>query len=375
MGKLVVLLAVSTVLAYFSQQNTVLCYRTGTRYRPSRDWAYVLLVTILVFFSGLRYDYNDTWNYISQFRNAPFLMEYLQSETVRDVFSYPLFHLLISGFKSFYNNENAFLFVTSCFTQCCFIWFIKRYSTNFTFSIFLYFTLGTFCFTMAALKQVLAMSVLMLAMPALERKQWLRYYFLVFIAMTLHTYALAFALLPLFRFRPWSARTILFLSAVIFTFLNFESFISSFLDSAEDVGKTIYSEDLLNNTSLNMLRVMVYSATPLVTFILRRWLFRDSRPIHNVMTHMALISFAFMLMGVRNGANMFARMGTYFEMGTICILPWIIPRSLNQRSARLASILIVCLFLGFFFYEFTIAKNFSSFKAYTIWEFIHRLLR
>lgn len=373
MGKLVVLLAVSTVLAYFSQQNTVLCYQTGTRYRPSRDWAYVLLVTILVFFSGMRYDYNDTWNYISQFRSAPSLLECLRSETVRNVFSYPLFHLLISGFKSLYNNEYAFLFVTSCFTQCCFIWFIKRYSTNFVFSIFLYFTLGTFCFTLAALKQVLAMSVLMLAMPALERKQWLLYYFLVFIAMTLHTYALAFAVLPLFRFRPWSFRTVVFLGAVVFSFLNFESVIASFLDSAEDVGKTIYSEDLLNNTSLNLLRVLVYSATPLATFLFRRWLFRDSRSVHNILTHMSLISFAFMLMGIRNGANMFARMGSYFEMGTICILPWIFPKSLEPRSLRLANTLIAILFLGYFFYEFTFAKDFSSFKAFTLLEFFQRL--
>ena len=57
-------------------------------------------------------------------------------------------------------------------------YFVIGDSTNFVFSIFLYFTLGTFCFTLAALKQVLAMSVLMLAMPALERKQWLLYYFL-----------------------------------------------------------------------------------------------------------------------------------------------------------------------------------------------------
>lgn len=375
MGKLVTLLAVSTVLAYFSQQNTVLCYQTGTRYRLSRDWAYVALVTILTFFSGMRNNYNDTWNYINLFRNAPFLMEYLQSETIRDVFAYPLFYLLVSGFKSFFNNEYAFLFVTSCFTQCCFLWFIKRYSTNFTFSIFLYFTLGTFCFTLAAIKQVLAMSVLMLAIPFLERKQWLRYYLMVFIAMTIHTYALAFALLPLFRWRPWSAFTFLFMGAVIVTFMNFEDVISSFLDSADDMGKTIYSEDLLNNTSLNLLRVLVYAATPLATFVLQGWLFRDSRVQHNILTHMSLISFAFMLLGTRNGANMFARMGTYYEIGTICVLPWLIPKSLEKRSARLASTMIVLLFLGFFFYEFTVAKDFSSFKAYSPWEFIQRLLR
>ena len=375
MLKLLTLLAVSTVLAYYSQQNTVLCYQTGTRYRPRQDWAYMALVILLSCFSGMRRDWNDTWNYISIFRNAPFLMEYLQSESIRDVFSNPLFYLFVSGFKSFFNNENAFLFVTACFTQACFLWFFKRYSTNFTFSVFLYFTLGTFCFTMAALKQVLAMSVLMLGIPYLERKQWLRYYLMVFLAMTIHTYALAFAFLPLFRFRPWSMRTLLFLGLVFVIMMNFEGVITSFLDSADDMGKTIYSEDVLNNTSLNLLRVLVYSATPLVTFMLRGWLFRDSGPEHNILTHMSLISFSFMLLGTQNGANMFARMGTYFEVGTICVLPWVVPKSLEKRSARLVNTVIVLLFLGFFFYEFTIAKDFNGFKAYTPWEFIQRLLK
>lgn len=374
MLKLLLLLIVSTVLAYISQQNTIMCYQSGVRYRCSRDWAYVLLVTILVFFAGMRYDYNDTWNYVSGFRSAPFLGDFLKSETIRDVFAYPLFHLFQSGFKSAYNNAYAFIFVTSLFTQVCFLWFIKRYSTNFTFSIFLYFTLGTFCFTLAAIKQVLAISVLLLAMPFLEQKKWIRYYLMVFIAMTLHTYALAFAVLPLFRLRPWSAFTFLFLGTVIAIMLNFESVITSFLDQADDVGKTIHSSDVLNNTSLNILRVLVYAATPLVTLLFRKWLFRDSRVIHNVLAHMSIISFAFMLLGTQNGANVFARMGTYFEIGTICTLPWMIPKTFDRRSAQLVSTVVVILFLGYFFYEFTFTKDFNSFKAYTLWQFIQALL-
>ena len=85
MAKLLTLLAVSTVLAYFSQQNTVLCHQTGTPYRLRQDWSYVVLVTILVFFSGMRYEWNDTWNYINDFRNAPFLLEFLRGEKIKDL--------------------------------------------------------------------------------------------------------------------------------------------------------------------------------------------------------------------------------------------------------------------------------------------------
>lgn len=374
MLKLLILLAVSIVLAYISQQNTVMCYQSGARYRCSQDWAYVLLVTILVFFAGMRYEYNDTWNYISGFRSAPYLRDFLAGDIIRNVFSNPLFYLFQSGFKSLYDNAHAFIFVTSLFTQVCFLWFIKRYSTNFTFSIFLYFSLGTFCFTLAAIKQVLAMSVLMLAMPFLERKKWISYYLMVFIAMTVHTYALVFAVLPLFRLRPWSAFTFLFLAIVIAAMVNFEGVITSFLESADEIGKTIYSSDVLNNTSLNILRVCVYAATPLVTFVFRKWLFRDCRVQHNILVHMSIISFAFMLLGTQNGANVFARMGTYFEIGTVCTLPWMIPKTFDKRSSKLVTTIVVVLFFGYFFYEFTVTKNFSAFKAYTAQQFLQKLL-
>lgn len=375
MGKLVVLLAVSTVLAYYSQQNTVLCYQTGTRYRISQDWAYIALVTVLVFFSGLRTGYNDTWNYINGFRNAPFLGEYLQGEDIWDPFSYPAFYFLRSFFKSVADKPNLFIFITSAFVQICFLRFLKRYATNFTFSVFLYITLGTFCFTMAALKQVIAMAILMTAIPFLERKQWVRYYLLVFLAMTFHTYALAYAVLPLFRTRPWKLFTFLFIGIIMTILVSFESVITSFLDSAEEMGKTIAQSDILNNTSLNLIRVMVYAVPPLMSLVLRRWLFHDSLPQHHILVHMSIISAACMLLGTQNGANVFARMGTYFEPGMLCCLPWMIPRSFTKKSAQLVTTVSVILFLGYFFYEFAIAKDFgNNYTSITILEFLRRML-
>jgi hypothetical protein len=228
---------------------------------------------------------------------------------------------------------------------------------------------------MAALKQAIAMAVLMLAIPFLERKQWVRYYLLVFVAMTFHTYALAYAVLPLFRSRPWKPFTFLFIGTIMIILINFESVITSFLDSAEEMGKTVAESDVLNNTSLNLLRVLVYAVAPIMSLVLQHWLFRDSRPQHHILVHMSIISFACMLLGTQNGANVFARMGTYFEMGMVCCLPWMIPKSLTERSARLVTTVAVVLFLGYFFYEFGIAKDFANnYTSITLWEFIRRML-
>ena len=77
MTKLLVVFATALVLAYFSEQNTRAAVAAGHRYVPRKDWAYVLLVTVLVLFTGLRTSYNDTWNYIKGFQNAPKLSEWL----------------------------------------------------------------------------------------------------------------------------------------------------------------------------------------------------------------------------------------------------------------------------------------------------------
>jgi len=76
MTKLLVVFAAALVLAYISEQNTKAILASGHRYSVWHDWAYLLLVTILVLFAGLRTSYNDTWNYISGFRNAPELGEF-----------------------------------------------------------------------------------------------------------------------------------------------------------------------------------------------------------------------------------------------------------------------------------------------------------
>lgn len=59
MVKLLTLFAASLVLAYISEQKTKAILASGQRYVAYKDWAYVLLIVILVLFAGLRTNYND----------------------------------------------------------------------------------------------------------------------------------------------------------------------------------------------------------------------------------------------------------------------------------------------------------------------------
>ena len=293
MKTLLPLLAVSVLLAYFSQVNSGRCMAKNREYRAINDPAYVLLVVILILFSGLRTSYNDTFNYMNGYRKAPELAEFLSTLNFRMIFTNPLFNFYESTLKTLTDNPQWLIFTSSVFTQICFVRFIKRYSSDFTISIFIYFTLGTFVFTLAAIKQVLAMAVLTLSIPALEKRQWLKFYVLVFVAMLIHTYALAFAVLPLFRSKPWSLFTFVFIVVLTAVMMNFEQAITSFMEQANDLGKSLAEYEVFDDATINVFRLAVYSVPPLISLVCRKWVLHNSREIDNVLVHMSIISLAF----------------------------------------------------------------------------------
>lgn len=374
MFKLLAVFAISMVLAYISEQNTKATITAGYRYSVWHDWVYIALVVVLTLFAGLRTSYNDTGNYIRIFNELPGVSDFLFDSVNMNLLGNPLFYFLANIIKDLTNNSQVMIFLAALFTQSCFVSFIRRYSTNFTFSIFLYFTLGTFLLTLAAIKQTVAMAILTLAIPYLEKRKWPQYFLVVFIAMLMHTYAIAFAVLPLFTVRPWKLFTYIFMAVVFIVLLNFQGVITTFLEQADEMGKTIADYEVFDNVSVNIFRIAVYAVPPLISLIFQKWIFNNSPEIKHVLVHMSIISLACMIMGTQSGANMFGRMANYFEIGTVCTLSWMLDKTFEKRSYRLISACAVVAFLGYFSYANMIATDFGQvYRSVGLFEFIASL--
>lgn len=360
MAKLIVILIISVALAEASQRRTEEIRHSGEHYAVLNDPAYLLLLLVLVLFTGLRTNYNDTINYIDSFDSAPTLAEFLANPENLNPFKNPLFGAYQSFLRDRTDDAQVLIFTTSLFTQACFLRFFKRYSKHFTFSVFIYITLGTFVFTLAAIKQTVAMAILTLAIPYLEKKKWVPYCLLVLIAMLVHTYAISFAVLPLFMVRPWKSFTYVFVLLMVVLMMNFREAISAFMDQANELGKTLADYEIFDDNTVNIFRLAVYAVTPLLSLIFQRWIFYESDEMDHVLVHMSIISLAFMSMGTQSGANMFARMAMYFELGTICCLPKMLEKTFDSRSYRLVRNIAVVCFVGFFLYAYAIAMDFDA---------------
>jgi hypothetical protein len=225
------------------------------------------------------------------------------------------------------------------------------------------------------MKQTIAMAILLYAVDILIERKYMRFYALVFLAVLFHTYAIAFVILPLFTVKPWTGRAFALLFAVYFVMQNFDSVLQSFLDFANESGKNVSSEEIIGTAAINPIRVAVYAVTPVFAFFLRGYLFEDETDReHNILVNMSIITVAIMSLGLISAANMFARMGQYFEFGMICSLPWMLKKSFDKQSARAVGFIAVACFVGYFCYANLVQIYFDDhYSRHTILEFIQSL--
>lgn len=337
---------------------------------------YILLILTLVMPVALRRTFNDTGAYIRNFYNARSLAVLLQSGELH-LLKNPLFQIYQSLIRSFTSNETIFFLFPALFVQYSYLRFIRRHSPSFLLGVGLYLFLGTYVFSLAAMKQTIAMAVLLYAVDALIDRKTIRFYLLVFLAFLFHTYALMFVILPLFTVKPWSFRTFLMLFGVLFVMANFNTVLEGFIELANEGGKSVSSEEIIGATAINPIRVAVYAVPSVFALVFRRYIFagKGDRE-HNILVNMAFVTVAIMSIGLVNAANMFARMGQYFEFGIICGLPWMISKPFEKRSERLISLIAILCFAGFFCYANLVQIYFDDhYGRYTIAQFLERLFQ
>ena len=372
MKSLLIILLIVTGLAYLSQKQSMKYEHEDGR--KHWDIFLIALIVFLVLFAGLRTYYNDTYNYIKSFESSVNIHDFLLNKENIELLNNPLFYGFQALVRTFTDNANVFFMICAIIVNILNVTFIKRNvdKEDFALSMFIYVALGTLMVSIAAQKQILAMSVLTLAITCLFKKKYVSFYIIVFIAGLIHSYAWMFVVLPLLNSKPWTFKTY---AMLLFTFIfmnTFQTSIMKFLEVADEVGKNVAIEEVLDGNKMNIFRVLVYSIVPLIALLFKSRLNNDYNEKTQVFLQMSIISMLFMLMGTMNGANMFGRMGNYFEFGFICSLPWLIRQLFNEKSVKLVSMVLVISFIGFYFYD---NSDFTAIYRYkTITQFISEVV-
>lgn len=319
----------------------------------------VFCVSILLsLFAGLRTKYNDTAIYMHNFvYKVPNDFSSLTWSNIT-LGENPGFYVYQVVIKMFISQDPQFLIlISSLFTIGLFLAFYNKYSSKFSYSIFLYITSGLFVFSMAAMKQTMAMAIGLLAVHYFIKGKPGRFILLILLAATIHPYILLFLILPLFSKRVWSSKIVILLLVTIFIGLFFEQFINIVLNVTGNIGEG-YTEEYFIGSGVSVLRLLVFSVTPVLSFVFRKKINEQDNKALNISVNGSIISFLFMIMASYGTANMFGRMANYFEPFIYIALPWILTKTIGRYKIL---IIITCMvfYCGFFYYQYGIAKPFT----------------
>ncbi len=358
----------------WAQLNEGRLERSSTE--PGRmDVFMLIIVGWMAAFMFLRTDYNDTIAYRIAFANAPSLEEFIATKGWFRLTGNHFSYMYQSAIRSMTENYHIFFFFPAVFSSFAFVRLMKNYSVNPALSLLIFFSMGTYVMYMAALKQCLAMFILLLSLPYLERRQYIRFVLTVLLAMTFHSYAIVFLVCPFLCGKPWGKRMWILLLLTLAALLTYRSTLGVLMSWAEQIGILVSEEELFDGQALSILRVAVYLVPAVLTLIFRKRLVADTSRMENLMVNLSCVSGFVLMLGLAEGANLFARMAAYFEVFTALSLPWMIRKIFDKWSATFVSVVCAVCFFGYFLYEFMISKAFgANYHAITLGQFIVELL-
>lgn len=326
---------------------------------------YTLICFSLCLFAGLRTKYNDTYAYISEFLNTTSNFDSIfEGEfSISNVYLFRVWGYLIYNLIS--HNSNVYLFLCSIVFVCPSVYLIKKYSKNFTFSMILFTFGGMYLFSLAGLKQAMATGVILLGLPRLFKKQYIRFYIYCFLSIGFHAYSLFYLVIPLLGVEIFNKRTVLFCLGIVLIGLLLNYFSGVITEIIELLGKDV-SEETLQTGSVNIFRAFVF-LVPFALTILSINNLETASIEEKWLIKIGILSTAFMVLSLFGNPILFGRIPQYFLIGTVVTMPLLIEKTFVKKELPIILFIAIICYIVYGLYGLYIDGALSSDIFGLIW--------
>lgn len=376
MWKLVPIYIVTLLLAFFSQRNST--YRLDVwgekEYAYREKLIFFIMSFMLAIFVGLRTMGNDTYTYRMMFENGiKGGMEGFTSINWLNISGAPGLQFVEVLLKTIGATTQDYFMVCALFTVITYLWFIHKYTSDIWLSIYYFLTMGVYTFTMAAIKQTMAVAILLIATDRAIQKKNVQFVIGVLIAELFHPYAFIYLIVPFLFFVPWTRKSHLLICGTVIISLGLSRFMSGILLMTESLGYS-YDVNEFTGEGVNVFRVFVVWVPVLISFLGRKQLQNNSDRINNLFINLSMVNALIMFIGLFGTANYFARLANYFLIFQTLSLPWSI-RLFTKESKKLVIIASIFCYALYNYYGTVIANGAfdQQYDFITLKEFLVQL--
>lgn len=324
--------------------------------------SYFLLITLaLTMVAGLRGISvgTDTLGYFRVFE----VSSNFNIDVIRSIFKAkePFFYIFQTIISAKTHSFTLFLILISGFYNTCVSRFIFRYSANPVISYLMFFSMGYYYFSMAGLRQTIAMGFLLLAMEGLLEKHYIKTVVLILIACCFHITSLIFFAVFALYFVPLNSLYIIIIGAFSAIMYRYGNQLYPVLAKIVWGDGRTYTDNF-GGTSTLFLLIIIVAAT---LFIYRELMrmpsgeeckFEETQYIGDknqfliedrLFTKMILLSIPFQILAIYQ-ANAF-RLAMIFHFASIVLVPNVINVLATKESRFLGNLFVGVLILVQFF--------------------------
>lgn len=287
--------------------------------------------------------------------------------------SNPGFNILNTILKTIGFSTQDFLMIYAVVTVGIYFWFVRKYSDNIWLSVFLFFTMGCYTFTMAAIKQCVAVAFCLVGIDRLLREKKISFVFWILLASTFHPYSLMYLIAPFLMFKPWTNKTYILLAVFGLIGLGIQPLLGTVVDITTMLGEE-YDAATFTGEGINIFRLAVVWVPVIVSFFVRKYLREANAKKDNLILNLTILNAEIMFIGLFGTANYFGRLANYFLIFQALCLPHLF-NGFTTRSKNIITIICVICFLLYFYYANVINQYFdNSFYSVSFLSYIRGVI-
>lgn len=370
MSELLPVVLTSLILAVLSHY-TSFYDRNGMGY-VRKEWVfYTAMAVVMILFVGLRTSYNDTFFYIYSYNlRKPGAVLGSVDWLIGNNPGYNVVNqvLVNLGFSA-----QSYLMFYAAITVGIYLWFIRKYSCNLWLALFLFIAVDYYTFTLAAIKQCVAVAFCLVGVDRAIRKKWVSFVLWVVLGSLFHAYSLMYLIVPLLQFEPWTKKTYMMLGAFGAAGILLQPLMGTVINITTMLGEG-YSVEEFSGEGVNPFRLAVVAVPVVLSFMTRRVIAQKNDRVMDLMVNLVMLNAAIMFVALFGTANYFARLANYFLIFQCITLPWLFSNFDRATRRWLIPAAVVC-YLLYFYYANVINQHFDSqFSSVTLREWLSSLV-
>lgn len=321
----------------------------------------IILLALPVYFIGMRSGFGDTYAYISHFQNltTDFSEIWAAREETKG-FGYELYLFFIKRFIS--TDVNVYLMITASIQACGILKIYYKYSTNFTYSLMLFFLSMAFLYMMNGMRQFMAACIVFLFSDFLFNKKTIKFILVVLLATTVHSSAIIW--IPIYfvvQGKPWNLKVLIAIIAIVVVIFALDNFTDLLSESLEGTDYDGYTDQFAKDDGSSMSHTLIALIPVALAFWKRKEIEEKDNKTAFILVNCAVIEVLINVVANFTSGILIGRLPIYFKPLGFILLPWMFDNVMDEKDRRMMRTLCMLGYILFaLYYMYTTGITYYS---------------